>query len=174
MDYLLPTRERTLSDANRLLREKVLEIDDMFKFIEENIEDVKEAFAIYDKHGTGKIPTSCLVTILRSLGMNPTEDQVEDLTMEVDSDGNGFIDFIEFLQMMKKMWAHVDDTLREAFEIFDTDGSGTIDAGEIRGAVLTLGEETFSEDDIDALVAGLDVDGDGQIDLEEFVKVLAH
>ena len=34
------------------------------------------------------------------------------------------IDFIEFLQMMNKVWSGVDETIRAAFELFDNDGSG--------------------------------------------------
>jgi len=39
--------------------------------------------------------------------------------------GNGVIDFIEFLEMMAKMSTDVDETIKEAFYIFDSDGSGT-------------------------------------------------
>ena len=39
---------------------------------------------------------------MRSMGKNPTEDEILELVMEVDMNGDGTIDFDEFIQMMKK------------------------------------------------------------------------
>ena len=39
---------------------------------------------------------------MRSMGKNPTEDEILELVMEVDLNGDGTIDFDEFIQMMKK------------------------------------------------------------------------
>ena len=52
--------------------------------------------------GSGSISTKELLGVMRSMGQNPTEDEVLELVMEVDLNGDGTIDFPEFLQMMKK------------------------------------------------------------------------
>lgn len=39
---------------------------------------------------------------MRSLGQNPTEAELQDMINEVDADGNGTIDFPEFLTMMAR------------------------------------------------------------------------
>ncbi len=39
---------------------------------------------------------------MRSLGQNPTEAELQDMINEVDADGNGTIDFPEFLSMMAR------------------------------------------------------------------------
>lgn len=49
--------------------------------------EVKEAFAIFDKNGDGTITTKDLITVMRSLGKNPTEDEIDDMIREVDTDG---------------------------------------------------------------------------------------
>ena len=54
------------------------------------------------KDGSGSISTKELLGVMRSMGQNPTEDEVLELVMEVDLNGDGTIDFPEFLQMMKK------------------------------------------------------------------------
>ena len=50
----------------------------------------------------GTITTKELGTVMRSLGQNPTEAELQDMVNEVDADGNGTIDFPEFLNLMAK------------------------------------------------------------------------
>jgi calmodulin len=50
----------------------------------------------------GTITTKELGTVMRSLGQNPTEAELQDMITEVDADGNGTIDFKEFLDLMAK------------------------------------------------------------------------
>eukprot|EP00249_Psilotum_nudum_P034657 c5400_g1_i1 orf=127-339(+) len=64
---------------------------------QEQIAEFKEIFALFDKDGDGCITTKELGTVMRSLGQNPTEAALQDLINEVDADGNGTIEFVEFL-----------------------------------------------------------------------------
>merc|ERR1712005_61399 len=101
---------------------------------EEQISEFKEAFALFDKDGDGTITTKELGTVMRSLGQNPTEAELQDMINEVDADGNGTIDFPEFLTMMARKMKDTDseEELREAFKVFDKDGNGFISAAELR------------------------------------------
>ncbi len=60
-----------------------------------------------------------LGTVMRSLGQNPTEGELQDMINEVDIDGNGTIEFTEFLGMMAKKMKESDgeEELREAFRV---------------------------------------------------------
>ena len=54
------------------------------------------------KDGSGAISSKELLYVMRAMGQNPTEDELNQLVMEVDLDGNGTIEFPEFLEMMKR------------------------------------------------------------------------
>ena len=58
---------------------------------------------IHFQDGSGTITTKELLPILRSIGQNPTEDEILNLVIEYDVNGDGTIDFDEFLEMMQKV-----------------------------------------------------------------------
>lgn len=92
--------------------------------------------------GDGTITTKELGTVMRSLGQNPTEAELNDMINEVDADGNGTIDFPEFLTMMARKMRDTDseEEIKEAFKVFDKDGNGHISAAELRHVMTNLGE----------------------------------
>lgn len=140
---------------------------------EEQIGEFKEAFSLFDKDGDGCITSKELGTVMRSLGQNPTEAELQDMISEVDSDRNGMIDFPEFLVMMsrKVKESESEDEIKEAFKVFDKDGNGYISAAELRHVMTNLGEK-LTDEEVDEMIREADVDGDGQINYEEFVKMM--
>lgn len=140
---------------------------------EEQIAEFKEAFQIFDKDGDGSITTKELGTVMRSLGQNPTEEELKNMIREVDADGSGTIDFKEFLGLMARKMKETDteEELIEAFKVFDRDGNGLISAHELRFVMTTAGEQ-LSDEDIDEMIRDADLDGDGYIDYEEFVRLM--
>lgn len=109
---------------------------------------------------------------MRSLGQNPTEAELQDMVNEVDADGNGTIDFPEFLTMMARKMKDTDseEEIKEAFKVFDKDGNGFISAAELRHVMTNLGEK-LSDNEVEEMIREADVDGDGQINYSEFVNV---
>ncbi|KAJ4895676.1 Calmodulin-5 [Raphanus sativus] len=140
---------------------------------DDQISEFKEAFSLFDKDGDGCITTKELGTVMRSLGQNPTEAELQDMINEVDADGNGTIDFPEFLNLMARKMKDTDseEELKEAFRVFDKDQNGFISAAELRHVMTNLGEK-LTDEEVDEMVREADVDGDGQINYDEFVKVM--
>ncbi|OIT21873.1 calmodulin-7, partial [Nicotiana attenuata] len=140
---------------------------------DDQISEFKEAFSLFDKDGDGCITTKELGTVMRSLGQNPTEAELQDMINEVDADGNGTIDFPEFLNLMARKMKDTDseEELKEAFRVFDKDQNGFISAAELRHVMTNLGEK-LTDEEVDEMIREADVDGDGQINYEEFVKVM--
>ncbi|CAK5074805.1 unnamed protein product [Meloidogyne enterolobii] len=127
---------------------------------------------MFDKDGNGTMSIKELGVAMRTLGLNPTEDELLNMVNEYDVDGNG-IDFSEFCKMMKEMNKETDQELiRLAFRVFDKDGNGYITAQEFRHFMTTMGEK-FSEEEVDEIIKEFDKDGDEQIDYEEFVNAVA-
>merc|ERR1712232_1412284 len=91
----------------------------------------------------------------------------------VEPDENGCIDFPDFLSLMARKMKETDteEELIEAFKVFDRDGDGFISAGELRHSMTNLGEK-LSDLEVDEMIRGADQDGDGQINYDEFVKMM--
>ncbi|KAK6127795.1 hypothetical protein DH2020_038504 [Rehmannia glutinosa] len=114
-----------------------------------------------------------LGTVMRSLGQNPTEAELQDMINEVDADQNGTIDFPEFLNLMARKMKDTDseEELREAFKVFDKDQNGFISAAELRHVMTNLGEK-LTDEEVDEMIREADMDGDGQVNYEEFVRMM--
>ena len=99
--------------------------------------DIDHAFV----GGDGTVAKTELGAVMRSLGQYPTEAELQDMINEVDADGNGTIDFPEFLTMMTRGMHDTDSEkeIREAFKAFDKDGDGFIEAAELRHVMTNLG-----------------------------------
>ncbi|CAF4052927.1 unnamed protein product, partial [Adineta steineri] len=130
---------------------------------EEQIAEFQEAFSLFDKDGDGTITTRQLGTVMRSLGENPTEAELQDMINEVDADGNGTIDFPDFLTMMARKMKDTDseEEIREAFRVFDKDGTGFLSADELRHVMTNLGEK-LTDEEIDEFIREANIDEEGK------------
>ncbi|KAJ9577948.1 hypothetical protein L9F63_025192 [Diploptera punctata] len=63
-------------------------------------QELREAFRLYDKEGNGYITTGTLREILRELDDKLTEEDLDNMIEEIDSDGSGTVDFDEFMEVM--------------------------------------------------------------------------
>ncbi|PIA40825.1 hypothetical protein AQUCO_02400114v1 [Aquilegia coerulea] len=136
---------------------------------ETQIEELKHVFEKFDVNGDGKISQFELGSIMGSLGHSATEEELQRMIEEVDSDGDGFIDLNEFIELNTNGVdsAKILDDLKNAFLIFDMDGNGSISPEELQKVMKSLGE-SCSMDECRKMISGVDVDGDGMINFEEF------
>nr|XP_028602731.1 calmodulin-like protein 1 isoform X2 [Podarcis muralis] len=141
---------------------------------EEQIAEFKEAFLIFDKDGDGAITTKELGTVMRSLGQNPTEAELKEMIDKLDADGNGTVDFPEFLSLMARKIQNSDgeEEIRNAFRVFDKDGNGYVSAAELRHIMTKLGEK-LTDEEVEDMIKEADVDGDGQVNYEEFLRIMS-
>lgn len=65
-------------------------------------EELSKAFRIIDQDGNGKISNIDIQRIAKELGVNLTLDEIQDMVQEADRNGDGEIDFDEFIRMMRR------------------------------------------------------------------------
>lgn len=142
-------------------------------FTDEQIREYREAFNLFDKDGDETISTPELLTVMRSLGHNPSNDDIMDMIKEVDKNGNGKIEFNEFLILMEKKLKtfESEELIREAFDVMDHDGDGYITVSKLRHVVQELGLN-LSEEEMDEMILEADPSGDGRVSYQEFVDIM--
>ena len=85
--------------------------------------------------------------------------------------GEGGIDFEEFIELMVKHGSNIDEDIAHSFRVFDIDGDGFITEEELRITMDNLGEP-MSREEVKAMIAEADLDGDGKINLIEFKMLM--
>ena len=143
------------------------------KLTEEEIADFQEVFSLFDEDGSVTISTKELESVMAYLGQNSTEAGLQDLINEVDIDGDGAIDFNEFLTLMvgKSKEVNLEKELIGAFRVFDRDENGYIILGELKNVMASVGER-LSDEEVMQMIREADIDRDSQINYEEFVAMM--
>ncbi len=91
------------------------------------------------------ITTQELGNVMRALGQNPTEADLQEMINEVDGDGNGTVTFNKYLAIMAHKMQNIspEDEIKEAFKVFNKSGDGRISAAELRALMADLGMFLF-------------------------------
>ncbi|ESO99173.1 hypothetical protein LOTGIDRAFT_142024, partial [Lottia gigantea] len=130
--------------------------------------DIRRTFELFDKNGDGCIDAWEIKDVVHSLGQCMSEGDIDLLVKNVDKDGNGTVDFEEFLHHFAPRYRtkeQVEAEMMEAFRAFDKNGDGYISAHELRVALTSVGE-CLTDAQVDEVLRDADKDGDGQISYE--------
>ncbi|XP_048342189.1 calcium-binding protein 2 isoform X1 [Sphaerodactylus townsendi] len=143
----------------------------------EEIEELREAFREFDKDHDGYISYKDLGECMRTMGYMPTEMELIELSQQITG---GKVDFDDFVDLMgPKMLAETADMigvkeLRDAFREFDTNGDGQISVAELREAMRKLLGQQLNYHEVDEILKDVDLNGDGLVDFEEFVRMMSR
>ncbi|XP_022845003.1 calcium-dependent protein kinase 30-like isoform X1 [Olea europaea var. sylvestris] len=167
---IVRARLRQFSVMNRF-KKKALRVIAEHLSVEE-AEVIRDMFMLMDTNNDGKVTYEELKAGLRKVGSQLAEPEIKLLMDVADVDGNGVLDYGEFvavtihLQRMEN-----DEHFRRAFMFFDIDGSGYIEIDELREALADESGETDG-DVLNDIMREVDTNKDGRIDYEEFVAMM--
>lgn len=134
------------------------------------LDELKEAFVIFDRDNDNKINMQELATVMRSIGFSPTQADLQAIQQEY---GNRLLDIGEVQNVISRRAPppETEDSVRDAFRIFDKDGTGYVSASELRHVLTHLGEK-LSDEEVDEMIREADITGDGQVNYDHFVNIL--
>ena len=143
-----------------------------------NIEDVRAAFKRFDRNGDGALDRDELAAAMKSSGQSYSNVEVDAIFSLGDSDGDGEITMAEFVNLMspsatetlnkiRQQFKNITD-VKSAFKAIDTDNDGLLSMQEM----MSSSGCKFDKEEVNAIFELGDVDGDGQIDMGEFIGIM--
>ncbi|KAJ4951295.1 hypothetical protein NE237_028127 [Protea cynaroides] len=146
------------------------------KLDDEQIAELREIFRTFDRNNDGSLTQLELGSLLRSLGLKPSQEQVEALIQQADKNSNGLVEFSEFValvapDLLPAKSPYTEDQLRQLFRMFDRDGNGYITAAELAHSMAKLGHALTAKE-LTGMIKEADTDGDGRISFEEFAQAI--
>ena len=140
---------------------------------EETKADYMDAFNMFDTNHDGTINSKKIGELMRKLGKNPTEAQLTQIIGNIAKNNSKQIVFDDFVELMEQKNKENDPEIEiiNMFQIFNKENNGLISNEELFHIIRTFGE-TLTDEEIQEIITEADVDGDGFINYEEFVRMM--
>ena len=140
---------------------------------EDKINEYKEAFDMFDKDGSGTISVIEIVKIMKNFGYPIKKAEAQQMIADIDDNGDGELDFEEFVTLMEKQTNYVDESEEElvlrAFKSFDKDHDGKITNYEFKYILTQMGDK-FSDEEFKQLFDECNLDINGTLVYQDFIN----
>lgn len=138
---------------------------------EESLNQIKETFLLFDQDNDGYITKQELSTLLRALGKNLTDLEINNLITQHEIENNS-IDFDKFIIIINQITPKdTQNDLLNAYELFDPENNGFIKVNEFKHIMTNLGEK-LSTNEIENIIKDLDPQNEGKIYKNIFIETL--
>merc|ERR1711998_714965 len=141
----------------------------------EELAEFREIFNLVDLDKGGTISKDELKQLMHTLGLRPSQEELNAMVDEIDADGNGEIDFDEFVTVMSRKvnTSYTPAQVKAAFKVFEKYcPSGFVTMAALEQALTTYGSEKLSLSDAQELLSQIEPDENGQINYVEFVNMM--
>ncbi|KAH7935963.1 calmodulin-A [Rhipicephalus sanguineus] len=163
-------------------RDVAVGTDGSEEFSEEELAKLRREFEWYDKDGDGQITAEDLGAMMSALGFNLTQEELEMEIAEVDRNGDGMINFSEFVaknagditlpDITPRDSTPTAEEIRVIFQFIDRHGNGFLTSDELRLFFAAFDKEGLTDEEIEEFIREADTDGDGKISYDEFVALM--
>ena len=136
-------------------------------------EEIKEILDLFDGEIQGKIPSNKLKLAMKALGLEPTDDEVNNILKELDKNNEGFITSDNFTKKMSEKMLEINqaEEMKKAFKLVVDEETQKITFKSLQKAVRDINKD-MKDDEILQLIQEADKDKDGAIAEDDFLKVL--
>lgn len=133
--------------------------------------ELRELFKTIDANGDGKLSKEEIKDGLKMYqGIDAPDEYVDKIICEVDTDGDGYVDYDEFIKAtLNENVIYSKGNLKKAFDLFDLDGSGKISLNELNFVFV---DKMVDKQILVDFIKEADVNSDGEIDFDEFCSFI--
>ncbi|CUV04981.1 unnamed protein product [Cryptosporidium hominis] len=134
--------------------------------------EIKEAFELFDGDSIGYIDIKEVKVAMRALGFDPKKEELKKILSNVELN-NGMVSYNDFYDLVETKILQRDpkEEIIKAFKLFDDDETGKITFKNLKRVAKELGEN-ISDEEIQEMIDEADRDGDGEINQEEFIRIM--
>ena len=140
---------------------------------EDEVEEIREAFNLFDTEGTGTIDVRELKTAMASLGFESKNPTIFQMIAELERELTGPVDFETFLDGVSGKLGDKESRggVPKIFNLFDVDRKGSVAFKDLKRVARELGE-TLSDEELREMIERADSNGDGEISFEDFYTIM--
>ena len=140
---------------------------------EYQIQEIEEAFKIFDTDGSNEIDKQELKVAMEAMGFEITDEQLEEELEKHDLNHNSVLNLQEFQIMVTPfiLNRNPQEEIQKAFNLFDIDNDGVITVDNLLQLAKEVNEE-LTEQEVREMISAFDIDKDGRINEKEFAAIL--
>ncbi|XP_027691513.1 centrin-1-like [Vombatus ursinus] len=131
---------------------------------EDQKQEIREGFELFDTDGTGTIDVKELKVALRALGFYPKKEEIKKVISDIDKEGTVKISFNDFLAVITQKMAekYTKEEILKTFRLFNDDETRKISFKNLKRVARELGEN-LTDEELQEMIDEADRDGDGEV-----------
>ncbi|CAD7955339.1 unnamed protein product [Amoebophrya sp. A25] len=140
----------------------------------EEIEEMKEAFDLFDLDNSGRVAPRDLCLAIQNLGLENKNTVIQQILKDLDKLQNS-IEFADFIDLFSAKMGDKDtrQDIAKVFRLFDEEHTGYISVKNLARVAAELGE-ALSPEELNEMVLRADSSHQGRVSLDDFYNLMVH